>query len=132
LLDVVWFSSTGGVHAEAANTQQANVAIEGILKLAFAGSSTAIPPVAGASVAKGNAVAKAVPGLPPTPVKPGLQLVASLGNDTGPLSTPLRWRLRPSGQPGAAPIYENDAVAPFIELPVALGAGILHCDVRAY
>ena len=109
---------TGGTHAEAANTQQANAAIEGILKLALAGSSApAIPSGSGVAVARSAAIEKSAPRLPPTTVKPGLQLVASLGAGSAPLTMPLRWRVRPARQSDAAPVYEDDAVAPFLELP---------------
>ncbi len=109
---------TGGTQTEAANTQQVNAAVEGILNLALAGSSASTGQSASAgSGGKDATAATAAPSVPPTPVKPGLQLVASLGPGSAPLVTPLRWRVRPAGKADAVPVYENDAVAPFLELP---------------
>lgn len=104
---------TGGTQVEVATAQAAAAAIDGILKTAVIDKMR--PP----------AVAKAPPSPPAAmPIaprapsdKPGLQLSAALIEGGVFLDAPIRWRVTAADKPNEAPVFEQDAAAPFLALP---------------
>jgi len=99
--------ATGGILAEVANYQQATAAIASILQQAVSARRPATP----APPASSDATPK------PAPARPGLKLAASLAAGGEPVAMPLRWRISAAGRSDAAPLFEGDAAAPFLELP---------------